>query len=70
MSKHDHAKHQPAGHAHDHGDEPVRGGWHKDWRMWTVVALMLAAMAVYILSLDNEIVPGEPGQPRMPAMAE
>jgi hypothetical protein len=39
------------------------GGWSRDWRMWTVVALMLAAMAVYILSLDNEIAPGEPGQP-------
>jgi hypothetical protein len=31
--------------------------------MWTVVALMLAAMAVYVLSLDNEIAPGEPGEP-------
>lgn len=69
MSKHDHAKHPPAQHAHDHGDEPAKGGWYKDWRMWTVVALMLVAMAVYILSLDNEIAPGEPGQPA-PAATE
>ena len=39
------------------------GGWSRDWRMWTVVVLMLAAMAVYILSLDNEIAPGEAGNP-------
>jgi hypothetical protein len=31
--------------------------------MWTVVVLMLAEMAVYVLSLDNEIAPGEPGNP-------
>ena len=39
------------------------GGWSRDWRMWTVVVLMLAAMVVYILSLDNESAPGEPGNP-------
>jgi hypothetical protein len=49
------------------GDPARRGGWTRDWRMWTVVALMLAAMAVYILSLDNEVAPGEPGQPELPA---
>jgi hypothetical protein len=31
--------------------------------MWTVVVLMLAAMAIYIVSLDNETAPGEPGNP-------
>jgi hypothetical protein len=30
---------------------------------------MLAAMAVYILTLDNEVAPGEAGQP-MPAEVE
>ena len=39
------------------------GGWSRDWRMWTVVALMLAAMVVYIMSLDNEVAPGEAGNP-------
>jgi hypothetical protein len=58
---------------HDRGNksaDPARsGGWTRDWRMWTVVALMLAAMAVYILTLDNEVAPGEAGQP-MPAEVE
>lgn len=70
MSKQDHAKHQHAEHAHEHSPKPAGGGLHKDWRAWTVVVLMLAAMAGYILSMDEEIVPGEPAQPQMPAAAE
>ena len=31
--------------------------WHKDWRTWTVVALMLAAMAVYVFSVDESVGP-------------
>ena len=72
MSKHDHEKHG-SGHAEAHYDKTAPRGWHKSWVTWVVVVLMLAAMAVYILSLDNEITPGEPGQPveaREPAMAE
>ena len=34
-----------------------RRKWHKDWRIWAVVLLMLGAMAMYILSLDNSFVP-------------
>ncbi len=35
-------------------------GMHKDWRTWVVVGLMLAAMAAYLLSLDESIMPGAP----------
>jgi hypothetical protein len=70
MSKQDHAKHQHAVHTHEHATKPAGGGLHKDWRTWVVVGLMLAGMAVYILSMDEEIVPGEPLQPQMPAAAE
>ncbi len=70
MSKHDHEKHSAGGHAPEHFDKTAERQWHKSWVTWTVVVLMLAAMAVYILSLDNEIAPGEPDQPRMPAIAE
>jgi hypothetical protein len=31
---------------------------HKDWRTWAVVLLMLGAMAVYVLTLDDSRVPG------------
>ena len=31
--------------------------WHKDRRMWLWVILMLAAMAAYLLTLDETIIP-------------
>lgn len=30
---------------------------HKDWRVWVVVILMLAAIVGYVLTLDNSILP-------------
>ncbi|MEX0878749.1 MAG: hypothetical protein WD451_03365 [Thermoanaerobaculia bacterium] len=33
---------------------------HKDWRVWVVIGLMLAAMAVYTLSEDDSSAPGQP----------
>jgi hypothetical protein len=69
MSKHDHGKDHHAGHAHGGGSAsglPL----HKKWQSWVVVGLMLLAMVAYVLSMDEEIVPGEPLQPEMPAAAE
>ena len=37
-------------------------GLHKDWRTWTVVILMLVAIAAYVLSDDEALGPG--GQPQ------
>jgi hypothetical protein len=31
---------------------------HKDWRVWVGVGLMLAAMATYVLTLDDSVLPG------------
>jgi hypothetical protein len=31
---------------------------HKDWRTWAVVLLMVGAMAIYVLTLDDSVVPG------------
>ncbi len=28
---------------------------HKDWRVWVAVILMLAAMVIYVLSLDDSL---------------
>jgi len=38
---------------------------HRDWRIWLAVVLMLGAMAIYLLTMDEAIVPGRPavGQP-------
>lgn len=30
---------------------------HKDWRAWLAVLLMLAAVVMYVLTLDDSIVP-------------
>ena len=42
------------GHSHKH---PSRGKIHKDWRVWLVFLLMLAAIFMYVLSLDDAIIP-------------
>jgi hypothetical protein len=36
-----------------HHQSEKNKGLHKDWRAWTVVLLMLAAIAAYVLT-DNE----------------
>jgi hypothetical protein len=30
---------------------------HKDWRTWVAVLIMIAAAGMYVLSLDDSIVP-------------
>jgi len=30
---------------------------HKDWRVWLVFLLMLAAIFMYVLTLDDAIIP-------------
>jgi hypothetical protein len=40
--------------AHPHGEhhKPQGRKLHKDWRLWAMVILMLAAIAIYLLTLD------------------
>jgi hypothetical protein len=69
MSKHDieSAGSNPRDHAH-----PKRHYFkhaHKDWRVWVALALMLTAMAVYVLSEDEAVRPGNPDAQKMPAIA-
>jgi len=43
---------------HHHGQSvsgTPRRKLHKDWRMWVAVALMLAAITIYVLSLDDSL---------------
>ena len=42
---------------HSRGTGPLMG-LHKNWRPWAVIALMLAAIATYVLTLDDSIQPG------------
>ena len=38
-------------------DTRNKKGLHKDWRAWVVIVLMLAAIAIYVLTLDDSIEP-------------
>ncbi|HEX4147218.1 MAG TPA: hypothetical protein VHY91_27220 [Pirellulales bacterium] len=68
----DHKKEHPhQGHAHPdhghHGHEQKEWRWHRDWRTWVGVLLMLAAMAAYVLSDSERFGFGGPARPEMPA---
>jgi ABC-type nickel/cobalt efflux system permease component RcnA len=57
MTKHNH-EHAGAGkHAHQHKEKTGIRNLHKDWRTWLAVGLMLAAIAIYVLTLDDSVVP-------------
>ena len=60
----------PHNHPHDH-QHPPKGPWwkqvHRDWRFWTGVILMIMAMVVYVLSLDESMRPWGTIAPKVPA---
>jgi hypothetical protein len=37
------------------GSEKQRKKVHKDWRVWAAVVLMLAAIIIYVLTLDDSL---------------
>jgi len=57
MAHHDHKN--SCSHGHTRGNEGESSGrkFHKDWRLWLVVGMMLAAMTIYVLTLDDSVVP-------------
>ena len=63
MNQHDHGKHH-----HEQHHSNKKRGIHQDWRVWVAVVLMLGAMAMYVLSFDEEFQPGEDG-PAQPVEA-
>ncbi|MEI7865726.1 MAG: hypothetical protein WCI38_10180 [Chthoniobacterales bacterium] len=67
MTQHDHKHGHQHGHDQHHHGHNKKRPIHKDWRAWTVVLLMLAAMAAYVLSMDESIQPGRPQGEAMPA---
>ncbi|MFZ5450518.1 MAG: hypothetical protein ACOZF2_01400 [Thermodesulfobacteriota bacterium] len=50
-----HSKHSQ--HTHHSEKKPPRKGLHKDWRAWLALILMLAAIGMYVLTLDDSVVP-------------
>lgn len=43
--------------AHHSEKKPAWMRLHKDWRAWLALVLMLAAMGIYILTLDDSVQP-------------
>jgi hypothetical protein len=62
--------HNHGQHGHDHAQQKSRWRPHRDWRFWTVV-VMLVAMVIYILTMDESLDPGGDGRevPAAPADA-
>lgn len=50
--------------------KPPRPGLHKDFRVWVALGLMLAAMGIYVLTLDDSIQPGSAAGNGAPAAAD
>jgi hypothetical protein len=54
-------------HEHGHSHASVRKPLHRDWRAWTVVVIMLAAIAMYLFSGDEMFGLRPKAQPAPPA---
>ncbi len=65
MTQHNHDHHHHGHDQHGHGHKPK--GLHKDWRAWLVVGIMLFAMVLYVVTMDESIEPGAPTGPPIPA---
>ncbi|MHB8068972.1 MAG: hypothetical protein ACYDIC_13870 [Desulfobaccales bacterium] len=57
-------------HAHHSEKKPLWKGLHKDWRAWLALVLMLAAMVIYVLTLDDSVQPGSAAGNAAPAAAQ
>ena len=66
--KHDHSSSSEHKHHQDHHRGPLWKRLHRDWRAWVVVLLMLAAMAVYVLSDNESLRPGRGTQQPKPVV--
>jgi hypothetical protein len=69
MTSHHH--HQAPGREHR---KPSDGkslllGLHKDWRTWVVIGLMLAAIGMYVFTLDDSVQPDSAAREGVPAAA-
>ncbi len=69
MSHHNHGQ----GHGHDKKGHAKHGTkkrpLHRDWRLWVAVVLMLFSMFIYIITMDESMVPGGPPPERPPVVA-
>jgi hypothetical protein len=59
-----HNQKHSGGHRHVREDNTESSSmkFHKDWRVWLAVGIMLAAAIMYVLTLDDSILPAIMGQ--------
>jgi ABC-type nickel/cobalt efflux system permease component RcnA len=55
MTKHHHHHAGSQEHTHMKHHEPYWRRLHKDWRLWVAIGLMLAAILIYVLTLDDAL---------------
>ncbi len=60
MTKHSRQNTNLSAHHAKHKSEGIQ--LHKDWRVWLGVGIMLLAMLIYIVTLDESILPSITGQ--------
>lgn len=69
MTQHKHSHAETGKHAHGGIKKFNYKNLHKDWRTWAVIGLMLVAIAMYVLTLDESVQPVMPKAARGPAAA-
>jgi hypothetical protein len=57
MTQHNHNHSGSHRHVREDNAESNSKKLHKDWRLWLAVIIMLAAAIIYVLTLDDSIVP-------------
>jgi len=56
-------QHSHSDHEHHGQQTSKKRPIHHDWRFWAAVLLMLGAMVVYVMTMDEAVAPGvKPGQ--------
>jgi hypothetical protein len=62
--------HKDHSHHNQHKTTVPKKGFHRDWRFWVAVILMLGAMGMYVATMDEALGPGQQAGEEVPAMAE
>ncbi len=57
MAKHNHKHSESHWQARRDEGESRSKQFHKDWRVWLAVGVMLVAIIMYVLTLDDSVVP-------------
>ena len=47
-----HDPHAAHGYTHQHAPKPEGRKWHRDWRIWLMVVIMIGGIIIYLATLD------------------